>query len=65
MWYKLVSLKASWDLVVMSGVMRKGARLAEWLPPSGEGKVGVICFTLRMLKPKSCRKFDMSSATAR
>jgi hypothetical protein len=31
-------------------VTRKRGRLTVWLPPSGDGRFAVICFTLRMLK---------------
>jgi hypothetical protein len=62
MWHRLFSLKISWDFGDLVRVTRKRGRLTEQLPPSGEGRFAVICFTLRMLKPRSCRPFEMSSA---
>jgi hypothetical protein len=57
MCHRLFSLKISWDFGDLVRVTRKRGRLKEWLPPSGEGRFAVICFTLRVLKPRSCRPF--------
>jgi hypothetical protein len=43
-------------------VTRKRGRLIVWLSPSGKGRFAVICFTLKTLKPRSCRPFEISSA---
>jgi hypothetical protein len=62
MWHRLFSLKISWDFGDLVMVTRKRGRLTAWLPPLGDGRFAVICFTLRMLKPRSWRRFEMSSA---
>jgi hypothetical protein len=62
MWHRLFSLKISWEFGDLVRVTKKRGRLKEWLPLSGEGRFAVICFTLRMLKLRSCRPFEMSSA---
>jgi hypothetical protein len=61
MWHRLVSLKLSLDLGVLLRAMRKRGRLTVWLPPLGKGRVSAISFTLRTMKPRSCKPLEMSS----
>jgi hypothetical protein len=49
MWHRLVSLKVSGDFASLFRVTRKRGRFEVLLPPSGEGREAVICFTLNTL----------------